>query len=85
MMMMCRFSDHVVSGWIDYYQTYKCEAPSLELEMSKTELVQMYRWMVTMRRMEMAADALYKQKMIRGFCHLAIGQEAVSVGMESAS
>jgi len=68
----------------DYYQTYKCDAPSLELQMTKAELVQMYRWMVTMRRMEMAADALYKQKMIRGFCHLAIGQEAVSVGMESA-
>lgn len=68
----------------EYYQSYKCDPPSLELPMTKSALVEMYRLMVTMRRMEMAADALYKQKLIRGFCHLAIGQEAVSVGMETA-
>ena len=37
-------------------------------------LIDMYQKMTLMRRMEMAADALYRQKLIRGFCHLATGQ-----------
>lgn len=52
--------------------------------MSKENLLKWYKQMTVIRRMEQAADALYKQKLIRGFCHLAIGQVSVVSGNRNA-
>ena len=67
----------------DSFRAYRTETPSLEVEVSKDGLLSMYKDMQTMRRMEQAADALYKQKLIRGFCHLAIGQVCVLVQLSA--
>ena len=58
--------------------------PSQVVETSKEEIVEMFTQAYLMRRLEIAADTLYKSKFIRGFCHLYDGQEAVVVGMERA-
>lgn len=75
---------HSISLPSSTFETYDLEGPSLDLELSSEELIQMYKDMVIVRRLEMAADALYKAKKIRGFCHLSTGQEAIAVGIEHA-
>ncbi|XP_072953420.1 pyruvate dehydrogenase E1 component subunit alpha-1, mitochondrial-like [Typha angustifolia] len=62
----------------------RIDPPSRSVDTSPSELLSFFRTMSTMRRMEIAADSLYKAKLIRGFCHLYDGQEAVEVGMEAA-
>ncbi|GMJ13747.1 pyruvate dehydrogenase complex E1 alpha subunit, IAR4-LIKE [Hibiscus trionum] len=58
--------------------------PSSSVKSSPKGLLDFFREMTLMRRMEIAADSLYKDKVIRGFCHLFNGQEAVAVGMKAA-
>jgi pyruvate dehydrogenase E1 component alpha subunit len=51
---------------------------------SPTELLELYRQMLLIRRFEERAGQLYGLGLIGGFCHLYIGQEAVVVGLQSA-
>uniref|UniRef100_A0A8C4Q8K8 Pyruvate dehydrogenase E1 component subunit alpha n=1 Tax=Eptatretus burgeri TaxID=7764 RepID=A0A8C4Q8K8_EPTBU len=59
-------------------------APPISASMSREDGLLYYKQMQTIRRMELKADQLYKQKVIRGFCHLYDGQEACGVGIENA-
>ena len=73
------------------------EGPATTTSITRDEALRIYREMVTIRyieiivpqirkmyrRMETAAANLYKEKAIRGFCHLCSGQEAVYSGMKA--
>ena len=50
-------------------------------DFSKAELLEFYREMLLIRRFEEKAGQLYGMGLIAGFCHLYIGQEAISAGM----
>ncbi|XP_071112616.1 pyruvate dehydrogenase E1 component subunit alpha, mitochondrial-like [Haliotis cracherodii] len=70
---------------VESYKLHKLEqGPSTSVTLSRDDGLKMYRQMQTVRRMETMAGNLYKSKIIRGFCHLYSGQEAVCVGMENA-
>jgi pyruvate dehydrogenase E1 component alpha subunit len=51
---------------------------------SKEQYLQWYELMLRIRRFEERALVMYGQQKIRGFCHVYIGQEAITAGMESA-
>ena len=59
---------------VNAYKGHRLDSlPDTSVTTSKAELLQFFRDMYTMRRMELQADNLYKQKLARGFLHLADG------------
>ena len=55
-------------------KAYKCDQPATWVNTTKQEVIQGLRDMMLMRRMEIAADLMYKSQLIKGFCHLYDGQ-----------
>ncbi len=52
------------------YVAHHIDAPDTSVTAKKSELLKYFETMYRMRRMEIAADMMYKAKFIRGFCHL---------------
>ena len=59
-------STHSWSNSVGLFQGLQNRRPCLDVEVTKDSLLKMYKEMVTMRRMEQSADALYGSKLIRG-------------------
>ena len=70
--------------WNAYKLHHMDGGPATSATLTRDEGLRIYHEMVTIRRMETAAANLYKEKAIRGFCHLCSGQEAVYSGMKAA-
>lgn len=67
------------------YKLHKLESgPPTKTTLTREDALRLYESLVMIRRLETSASNLYKEKVIRGFCHLYSGQEAVAVGMREA-
>ncbi|KAA3676529.1 pyruvate dehydrogenase E1 component alpha subunit [Paragonimus westermani] len=70
---------------LEEYKCYKLDSvPPAHVECTRDDCLKYLGMMQRIRRMETAAGNLYKEKHVRGFCHLYSGQEAVAVGIEAA-
>ncbi|CAJ0920448.1 unnamed protein product, partial [Mesorhabditis belari] len=78
-------STNDVNFTVQSYKLHKLDnGPKTSVTLNRTDALDFYRKMQVIRRMESAAGNLYKEKKIRGFCHLYSGQEACAVGMKAA-
>ncbi|CAH0397152.1 unnamed protein product [Chilo suppressalis] len=67
------------------FKLHKLESgPATSATLTAEDALKLYERLAILRRIETASGNLYKEKIIRGFCHLYSGQEAVAVGMRAA-
>lgn len=80
------FNENIFFFWnIQDFKLHKLETgPSTHVCLTRDDALKYYEEMFTIRRLETAASSLYKDKIVRGFCHLYSGQEACAVGMKAA-
>lgn len=50
------------------------QGPSTQVTVTRDDAIELFKQLHTIRRIETAAGNLYKEKIIRGFCHLYSGQ-----------
>lgn len=62
----------------------KKATPAKKKKYTKKTYLQWYEVMLRVRRFEERALMAYSQQKIRGFCHVYIGQEAITAGLVSA-
>lgn len=60
------------------------KGPECTVTLSKEDAIKYLTQMVHMRRMEKENELLYKQRVVRGFCHLYSGEEACAVGVHAS-
>uniref|UniRef100_A0A915DK74 pyruvate dehydrogenase (acetyl-transferring) n=1 Tax=Ditylenchus dipsaci TaxID=166011 RepID=A0A915DK74_9BILA len=67
------------------YKLFKLDhGPDNQVKLTKDDALDCYRKMKVIRLMEESASNLWKEKKVRGFCHLYSGEEACAVGIVAA-